>query len=653
MERSDRPLAADLTPSTALGRDGFAYLRACVSGVSCAEAARRYLSIEPGAALRVLHRQWVDQLRAFARREGDPRWALLAVSPRQRSQRGHGSPAAARPSAPTPVATWRPFEDWVVEAGWEDWSQAEQLEAYAAYRAEHLAVAEAPLSAAASPLRIDVVSRAEQRLHRLAQQQLALLQDLEPRWSAAGRSARAQPEDPISAWFDPLTATRLGAAGLATLGQLQRAVQHSARWYRDVKAVGEGKARRIEALLSGWLAPQQRTASRAGWQPAWAVRLASPALDGSQGRHRAPRPRLPLLNDAAALDAWLGTLGERAVATRIAYRREVERWQLWCVIEQGQPLSSCDLDGCRAYLRFLADVPAHWQSRRLAERHTPGWTPFRGPLAAQSRRFAVRVLHLFCEWLVQQAGYLTHNPWAGVEPWCSRGSVQEQPLPPHARVLPAAALKVLHEALPDPACPGSSRNGLLLTLCSVTGLRASELLAARMDDVQQDPTGQWTLTVLWGGRQAAPKRRIVLPHAAVAALTQAVVARGATSLSDCPGAWPLLMPAAVPAAVTADTATARLLPLSYSALHRSFRRFVAKAVRCSHPALDVASQRVLRRTTQQWLRHTFATRAAADHVPVEWLRHHLGHADASRVRAYYRRTKDGTAACGATVISAQ
>lgn len=599
--RALRLAAAPWPPVSGLARDQFAYLRACISGVPHAEAAQRYLGMAPGPGLRAFHRQLLDQLQALARQRGDARWALLGVSPRRRASGAGESPGVMPAKASS-------FEDWVAAHGWEDWSQAEQLEAYETHLLEQAAGAPAP----AAP-RIDFLSRAEQRLHRLQQRQLALLQDLERPHHASAPAPRARAHDPVSAWFDPATAGRLHAAGLATLGQLQRTVRHSAQWHRPIKAIGEGKARRIEALLARCLPAEGPTAD--GLAVAWQQRLHTPAFDGSNGRFRAERPRIAARTDAAAIEAWLDAAVPAVPATRAAYRREVERWWLWCVVERGRPLSSCDAVDARAYLDFLAAVPERWQSRRMVERWTAGWTPFRGSLGPQSRRFAFQVLHQLGAWLAGPAGYLAHNPWAAVER--GRPAAGERPLPPEERVLPGPALAALQAALPDPARPGATRNGLLLLLCSRTGLRASELLAATVGQLH-GVNGRWTLAAGCTGRNVS------LPAVAVEALEQSLLARGLGPLATCAADVPLLPSARDP----------RGRP-SYGALHRSFRGFVVGVLRRPAAPIPVAARALLARTTQQWLRHTFAHRAAAAGMPVDLLRHHLGHADSRRVRRYY------------------
>lgn len=624
-------------PGVAIGRDQFAYLRACLSGVPRGEAARRYLGLEPGPGTRLLHRQLVDRLQALARQHGDRRWPLLASAPRRSPARGDQGGDVMPSRAPFPS-----FEEWVAHNGWEDWSQAEQLEAYReACAAEQAAPAHDEKAGASLPAsrrpRIDFLSRAEQRWHRLQRQQLALLQDLE---RLAGQPAPvARAEDPVATWFEPLLARRLHAAGLSTLGLLQRAVRHSARWHDRVKAVGEGKARRIEALLASWLPAGGKLHSA----DAPAVLLASasrshpgvdrPAEGDPPGRIAGPTScgeATPQV-DRDAIQAWLAAVARQvSAATLKAYRREVERWWLWCMVERGRSITTCDADDGRAYLAFLAAVPERWQSRRPVDRWAAGWAPFRGSLAPRSRQFAAKVLHRCCEWLVDEAGYLDHNPWAAVERWRPKG--QEPVLPPQARVLPAAAQAALQAALPDPGCPGATRNGLLLTLCGLTGLRASEILAAHTGRLQKTVQG-WELEVRPMSGPVVPGdprwRHVLLPATAVAAIEQSLAARGLPRLGACASDVPLL---------AADDDALRAP--SYVALHRSFRALVMRAARrpAAHPGAAPV-RAALEQATQQWLRHTFALRAAQACMPMEQLRHQLGHADTRRLRRYYRAAR--------------
>ncbi|MDN3920038.1 tyrosine-type recombinase/integrase [Roseateles violae] len=164
---------------------------------------------------------------------------------------------------------------------------------------------------------------------------------------------------------------------------------------------------------------------------AWSVG----GLDGSDGRFRAPAVAcmLEAANDYEAIQAWLhakcarqrfsGRSGARSRGhetvttdhTLRAYRREAERFLLWCVLERQLSLSSATHEDCLAYLDFIQNpVPAaRWCAPRGHRRWTPEWRPFEGPLNAGARRQVQVILSSLFRYL-REVGYLCGNPLAGV-----------------------------------------------------------------------------------------------------------------------------------------------------------------------------------------------------------------------------------------------
>lgn len=77
------------------------------------------------------------------------------------------------------------------------------------------------------------------------------------------------------------------------------------------------------------------------------------ALDGSSGTNRGDRRlRLKRHTDIEATSLWLKAKGTNA-NTQAAYRREAERFLLWCLLEKRLALSSARLEECSEYLKWL------------------------------------------------------------------------------------------------------------------------------------------------------------------------------------------------------------------------------------------------------------------------------------------------------------
>ena len=588
-----------------LGAHHFAYLRAWVEGLPREDAAKRYLGLEHGHQLVTLHRRVVDDLRALARRLGDSRWRLIGIDIGARAT--HSAP-------PSPVAPPPALETWAEEHGLADFSHQEQLDAWLeAFPPDPTA------------------ERVRRRNARLRERQIEVLASLE-RVAAVPVLAT----DPVDAWLDPALAAKLQVAGYATLGELAKAIRRGEHWYKHLKGVGIGKAQRLQAQLASLLvldtnAESLNTVPASLDSKTLAQSSVPGELDGSRGANRGLRaPTIDADNDQQAVQAWLAATASRSPATTAAYRKEAERFLLWCVIERNKPLSSCNASDCLAYMAFLNRIPEAWQSRRKSTRLSLGWTPFRGQLGLESRRTAVTVLHRLCGWLTERR-YLDDNPWAGVDRRLVEG--KELPSPPVSRAFTREAFAALCANLPDPAQPGATRNGFLLLFGRYTGLRASEMLATTLDKFERTEWG-WRVFVVGKGRKP---RHVSVPSPAVAVLNQYLEARGLPGLGEgldaapgeqlaqggSPGGPPLLSSQDEP-----------LRCPTYSAVHQSFTGFVRSGLRGS--ALSVSEQLKAQRATQHWLRHTYATRAAEAETPVDVLQAELGHSNPATTAGYYR-----------------
>jgi integrase len=581
----------------------FAYLRAVTEGIARDDAARRYLGLDHGHQLRRLHDQAIAYLRAVARRAGDSRWRLVGVD------------VGAVTRSANPGAATRPtMAEWVAAQGYEDWSEAEQLAMYAEAFPPSLSGPEATLQ------------RRSQRAARLRRRQLDLLADLEASAAVAPRET-----DPVDAWFDPQASERLQRAGFSMLGELARAVRQGGRWWRGMPGIGPTKAARMQAYLDRLLPassqPSHRVALRVSGAtvgPPTAGAIAhtrlSLALDGSSGSNRAQvPPTIEASTDLEAIRAWVEA---RAGSPRTAasYEREALRWMLWCALERGKAMSSAGPDDCRAYMDFLREVPDHWIQAGQRQRLGEGWAPFRGQLGLAGRRHAVKVLHLMCGWLVDHARWLRSNPWGAVQRRLVDG--HDQAPAPASRALTPAAYDALlrhaqREATQADRYPAAARNLFLLVWIRHTGLRASEVLAGRRSDMRRTRAG-WLIGVVGKGRKA---RDVSVPSPAVAALQAYLRHRGIADLDSCPCETPLL------GSAEGETST------SGSAVHKSFTRFVQRALRAAQLPPDERAQAA--RATQHWLRHTYATRWAEAGGPQDVLMAEMGHSSPTTTAGYY------------------
>lgn len=593
-----------------LGLHHLAYLRAVADGIDPQVAAKMYLGVEHGHEAVTAHRRVVDHLRGVARRRGDRDWRLIGMA----IGRNRGG-ERAQPS----------LEDWAAERGLDDgWSEAELLEMYQeAYPAD----------------------RKDARNSRLRERQFKLLNELQHHVAQAPK-----PTDPIDGWFDPLTADRLRASGLLMLGELQQAIARGGRWWSAIPKIGPEKARRIEGFLQticGGPAASARPASAvdqaigalsvapgdfvqvaaaapvAGLPspalPSPALRLgglAAADLDGSAGVNRSvSRPAaLAANNDRQAIERWIQARASNSAGTATAYRREAERLLLWCLVERQKPLSSMVVEDCLAYMAFLERIPDDWISRRRVERLQPGWAPFSGQLSASSRRQALAVVGALFEWL-RRTGYLELNPWVLVN--------RRIPDEPGKSVFDSRAFtrpawrEIRNFLVSQPPSPALARTLFILDFGQASGLRASELLRAKIGDLQA-VGGLWAVKVVGKGSK---ERTSAVPSSAVAALQRYLAARGLPPLPACPADLPLVASALDPCE-----------PVGYQALYKSTKAWFGRAIRQAD--LPMSEKTSLYKASLHWLRHTCGTRALERGVSIHIVQQQLGHADPRTTMRY-------------------
>jgi site-specific recombinase XerD len=463
----------------------------------------------------------------------------------------------------------------------------------------------------------------------------------------------------VELWFAPALARRLRAAGLGTVEQLiDSCNDRGYGWWRRVPRVGATAAAAIVAWLRRYQQDLGKTvgthvtrdlqlpvpvASRAlvlidastrAVPPLEAMRL--PAYcDGSTGENRAARERCALeaRNDYEALLTWL-SLWPAGSATYRAYRKEVERFLAWAVIERAKAISSLKTEDCIAYRNFLANPqPAERWCGPMLSRSLPGWRPFQGPLSPTSQKYAQTVLKRFCEFLTRKH-YLHVNPWDEV-PALKRAPVRIQT----EKALPLDLWENFWNWLDAQAeAPHATQERLAraaIVLLRDSGLRLVE--ACRADRAGMIPIGDEEGEV-WGELSILGKRDkyrdVPLSRRAFQALRAHWNDRGENL--DAAAAGPLLSPIVVPRTKRALAKVERGdKGFSTSGLHRVIVR-VAERFAATFPEEDAVHAQRAARVRAHALRHTFGTHAADQNVPIDVLQTILGHASMSTTTIYTR-----------------
>lgn len=584
--RASTPLPV---PPRKLDSRHFAFMRALAQGLDERASWDRYLRVEgEHTDSRTVRRTiaWIrDEFAAAAKRERRPGIARLIQLDPDRIAREQTVPSLA---------------DFAAERGLEDFSQAEQIEAFEAAYPNGKAKSQPQRSS-------------ESRRARVIARQLEAIQ-----WLQDLVAQRPRPEDDVSAWLHPVLAGRLEAAGLRTLRDLvERVNARGPRWWRGTPAIGAVKAARIVDWLQHHgpalglaLAPHaavpRRELGRAMMDavrpPATCIapfeKFVLPSrLNGSAGPFRAPASTCLLAaeNDYEAIDAWLQSKASGArqgalTSTQRSYRKEAERLLLWAVLVREMPLSAVDAEDVQAFRRFLEDPPATWCGPRHHQRWSLQWRPLEGPLSPAAIRQSMIILRSLFTFLVANR-YLVASPFATVV------------LPPdHQRAVGrtrcfrddewrhlVALLRTRNATAAD------RRLGRGLRWLRDTGLGLSELVDARCGHLRPatttEPGGAWQLEVKGRGGRS---RYVRIPQALIDELS--------TELVRC-GLAPQVDAAAhrdIPILGRFEAMAHSARPWTTSGLYQAVKAFLSEAADTAAaedaPRLRAASAHWMRRT---------------------------------------------------------
>ncbi|WP_028996690.1 phage integrase family protein [Azohydromonas australica] len=644
-----------LREGQALGRHHFAFLRSWLQGLDLRQAWERYLGFgELSADRRHIEKQRAALLQQVLR-EGH---ALNMGLGEEQRITVELLLLAQPPAGPGTVAL-PDLDEFIDSQGLdrEAHSEAELLREYRDfYGLDHVQTLEADerpsgLVREADPLR--ALRRVEALLAR-----------------------RPAPSDPLSLWLSLALTERLKAAGMGTLDALVRTVNaHGANWWRRVQGLGQARA----ASLTAWLLPLSREweeplreeaiappQRHAVWRttvlrsvavpPRFALlpleQLAvPPRLAGGPGAPGLFATRMPnhlgAQDDRQAIEAWLEQYRDKPATLR-AYRKEVERFYLWCLLERDKPLSSIDSRDAQAYREFIRQPPPQWCCAAVVARDDPAWRPFRGPLQSGSQRQALVVVQALFDGL-RDANYLVGNPLRAVSKKAALAGARID----IERSFTETEWRFIRHRLDAEETSARTRSGvpagaeqrrlrLVLELLTGTGLRLAELAVATMASVRRvrlDGEGIDATVLQVHGKGGKP-REVPLADD-LAALVSAHHA-DAEALGELPSPAPLVCTlaeapprwsAAADGSLSLQRATPTGRALGASGLYRMLKRFFHRIADSAH-AVDGLDAARLRAASTHWLRHTFARQGAAAQIPVEVLQQALGHASIATTTIY-------------------
>lgn len=481
----------------------------------------------------------------------------------------------------------------------------------------------------------------------------------------------AYPGDSCALWFKPKVAQSLRDENIHTLEELKRYIEvRGVGWYRPVPRIGALKAKAIQnwfltqpALGFMQIRPDDivgdliEVSSIGAMAPLERIKRVPHELSGSQGVNRSTKFCLiTAKDDLQALQAYLYKFRGQEKTLK-SYKKELERFLLWCVIERKIPLSSVLLEDCEAYKDFLRDIPPEWIGS-WAKRHSNRWRPFVGQLAPSSQKYAIQVVKACFEWLVKTR-YLGANPWVAVSDpivFQKENSLDiEKAIPVEtwkSISSPGGALDILcaqGEPLMGLIVGSKDQRGLAaqyrlaraaIFLMGFSGLRREEVCRARREHLKPI-LGQdlWELKTL-GKRNKW--RTVFLPGATIEALRAHWRDRG-HDFDDSASHLSLVSPVVLSKAPRAQkkhlTVTAAGASLAGAAftpdgLYQVVKKAFNGIAQSTDTGLDAAQRELLLQTSPHSLRHTFGTLAAAKEMPLDVLQKLMGHASLQTTTIY-------------------
>jgi site-specific recombinase XerD len=325
-----------------------------------------------------------------------------------------------------------------------------------------------------------------------------------------------------------------------------------------------------------------------------------------------------------------------------SYRKELERLVLWSALVVRKPVSSLLGEDCLAYRTFLAATDPRFCGPR-APRGTERWRPFVDePMKPVSQRQAVIILRAAFDWLVK-VRYLGGNPWTTVkDPKVAKrrhGMKIE-------RALPKDTWNTLVALLQQRAEVAENRQDRLalaaLLLLGDSGLRREEAVTAQRENLEPSCYGHdvWLLSVVGKGHR---ERLVPVSPRTVQALRAHWIDRDMAF--DHPAKLGfLLAPVSTPKSMLPSIP---VQPAQHCFHVNSLYHVVAAALRrvCADglalglegaPTLSPEEVVRLAGSSPHAFRHTYATLAVENAMPIEVVQEILGHASVSTTNVYVR-----------------
>ena len=643
-------IAKVMQEARALGVHHFAFVRSSILGLDLAEAFERYMAwSETTTDLRyvqnrrdALLKQIIEAGRQYdATLSGGAKITNLLDLLRSDAR-------------PKPAVVLPSLDEWIEAEGMDPdmWSEADMLDEYKA--AFGLDNADAQEAGAGHK---DVVGDRVRALNHLE----------------TVLSVIPAATDRLESWFAKPVVKVMRNVGLLTLGDLVRFINvYGYRWHSQMKGFGVVRAKQVltwlileqdhlNLLISGTVhepkskqelrlaalvpavgAPQGLAQFGAGTlvRSGLARMQATPELAGERGDFRSHMANtLGAKNDLEAVDIWLGRYAEKP-STQRSYRKEAERFLLWCAQELRKPLSSVTAPDVMKYRAFLQAVPSTWIQKIPLKRTDPAWRAFRTQPSPASQKQALVILQTLYGGLVD-AGYLVANPFRSI---MKSFDLPASKMDIKRSFTEAEWLHVLHCVDAQSAGPENLRLKCILELLVTSGIRLEEAARATHKDLRlealPDLPETWILTVT--GKRNKTREVPLNPD-----VVRLLGLHGGDFLDEDlarenQADLPLIRTLHASVAKWSRGQGGELVvgsknesagtPLSSAGIYAVLKRFFRQAAKTAE-VVGLDSRRFEKASTH-WMRHTFVRQALVDGVPIEVASELAGHASIDTTSIY-------------------
>ena len=464
-------------------------------------------------------------------------------------------------------------------------------------------------------------------------------------------SAPPSLEHPVNVWFIRCISDKLEAAQIKTIQDMLATMNRRGEaWWREVPGFGK----KTGLALLAWVRKNQQhfpiplkafikaparpplTADNSVLifpqtpvlAPLERIRIAM-ALSGEKGRNRQDlsKCRVDAPNDYAAILTWLSLYPENSHTYR-AYRKEAERFLLWCIQSAGKAMSDVYVEDVIRYRDFLKDPqPRFTWVGPTTKRFSADWRPFQGGLSHTSAAHTITILKSMFEWLVNQ-GYLSSNPFSA--------------LPKNKRPARIAVDKALSIAawtdVYEWGLAQKENDTIITALAFLTIMRDSGL---RRTEVSHLKRGDLVFNESWQATfegKGARFRTVPLSKAAIQAIERHLKIREKT-LETLKPDDPLIAPSIY------LKGNEYLKAENFGYTEQGLWRLVKAFFKAYTADRGFFEGRDLSQVTPHQLRHTFGVNAIEKGVPIDVVQQTLGHTSLATTTIYSqgdikRRTRE-------------